>query len=765
LQSKRHLRSVSRLLLAGLPLLFTFFACSKGVPALRHDWVWPSGQSGFLRTFLLSTSGWSPLGAGLPVTYLSGYIIAVPLTLAGLIFGGLGALLMYIFAVALLIAAGARRLCWTVDRHASQGIVVACVTFALFNPWVYCELVAGHTYMLIAYGGTLLLISEMLRSFPSKTFLAATAILTFAQLQFFLIVLVVLVVHALVKRQRLPVLTGLIIGGPTFLGILGNAHSITMTPFTLEWERQQSLDPAHALMMLGYFTKYDAAFEQFGIVPLALLVVVVMRGLGAVRERRNLLMLAIPCCAFLAFATGTKWIFGPVFTTLVTRVPAIGVFRELYDLVGLVAAGYLVFLILGARNSPVFALATVLSAAGLVLIWILSPPSQFWVNASSLPHVHIDAQPNERFALYPAFQPLTFRAKGSGTDPDAVLHPHDVMPLNEQIPSYPVDKALATYERVGDDALLKGLGVTRIYERPWYRTDSALNSQIASKFRRHPGNARGSGATKRLSAIPLLTQTEMPLVGELNANIGAGNVFFGDARSVSGAAVPRYWRSLPEVRRLNVSNVGLNDASGWIDARFVFMVRPELAQAFGGAYTRSSEPLTIPQSRGALVYVNGSLFDGEGKVVTRSTFEYRWVKLRSSNMLHCVGECVVALLGETPKLPLQPTPRLWSVVPYKVLAPWLFVAVRTTQAPILRLNVRFAPTWLAISQGHLLAHLRLDAAVNAWFLPRGNGDRRVVIINEIAALQALAEVVGFAWTVIVLTRVRWRIVPLGKNSE
>lgn len=702
---------------------------------------------------------------GLPVTYLSGYIIAVPLTLAGLIFGGLGALVTYIFAVALLIAAGARRLCWTVDRHANLGIVVAGMTFALFNPWVYCELVAGHTYMLIAYGGTLLLISEMLRSFPSKTFLAATAILTFAQLQFFLIVLIVLFIHALVKREPLPVLTALIIGGPTFLGILGNANSISMTPFTLEWERQQSLDPAHVVLMLGYFTKYDAAFEQLGIVPLALLVVVVVRGLGAVRKRRNLLMLAIPCCAFLAFATGTKWIFGPVFSSLVTGVPAIGVYRELYDLVGVVAAGYLVFLILGAKSSPVFAVATVLSAAGLVLIWILSPPSQFWVDASSLPHVRIDALPNERFALYPAFQPLTFHTKGSGIDPDAVLRPRNVTPLNEQIPSYPVDKALATYERAGDEALLKGLGVTRVYERPWYRTDSALNSQIALNLRRHVANARHGSATKRLSAVPLLTQTEMPLVGELNANIGAGNVFFGDARSVSGATVPRDWGSLPEARRLDVSNVGLNDATGWIDARFVFMVRPELAQAFGGAYTRSGAPLKIRHSRGALVYVNGSLYDGEGAVLTRSTFDYRWIKLRPSNILHCVGECLVALLGESPKLPLEPTPRLWSEVPYKVLAPWLFVVVKTTQAPIMRLNVRFAPAWLAISQGHPLVHFRLDAAVNAWFLPRGNGDRRVVIINEIAALQAVAEVVGFAWTLIVLTRGRWGIVFSRKSLE
>ncbi len=734
-----------------MPLLFTFFACSKGVPALRHDWVWPLGRSDFLRTFLLSTSGWSPLGAGLPVTYLSGYIISVPLTLAGLSFGGLGALVIYIFAVALFITAGARRLCRTVDSRANPWVVVAGVTFALFNPWVYCELVAGHTYMLIAYGGTLLFISEMLRSFPSKTFLAATAIIVFAQLQFFLIVLGVLLIHAVLRRQRLPLLSALIVGAPTFFGIVGNAHSVSMTPFTLEWEQQQSLDPAHALIMLGYFTKYDAAFEQFAVVPLALLLVVAVRGLGVVRARRNLLMMAIPCGALLAFASGTKWVFAPAFASLVTRVPAIGVYRELYDLVGIVAVGYLVFIVLGAKKSTIFEAATLLSAGWLLFIWFLSPPSQFWVGASSLPRVRIDALPNERFALYPAFQPLTFYAKGSGIDPDAVLHPDDVMPLNEQIPSYPVDKALATYERAGDDALLAGLGVTRVYQRPWYRTDNTLNSQIALKLRRHTGNAQRGRGMKRLSGIPLLTQTEMPLVGELNSNIGAGNVFFGDASSVSGASVPKNWSSLPEAKRLNVSNVGLNDATGWIDARFVFMVRPQLAQAFGGAYTRSKALLKLPPTRRALVYVNGSLYDGDGSIVARSTFDYRWVKLRPSNVLRCVGECLVALLGDPPTLPLQPPPRLWSSVRYKVLAPWLFLVQKTSKAPVLRLNVRFAPSWLAIARGQTLSHFRMDAAVNAWFIPRNSGARTILVINQVAALQALAEVVGFAWTIVILT--------------
>ena len=142
-------------------LAFAILVTLKGVPTLRHDWNWPIDATGIPSFVEDSFSGWLPVGFGIPNAHPTAYLIALPLVATMWLLGPLAALVLFAFVAGYLCVRGGAALAahWTAAPAASAGIGM----FAIFNPWVYNEVVAGHLVMVLSYGALLGFIAEMLR--------------------------------------------------------------------------------------------------------------------------------------------------------------------------------------------------------------------------------------------------------------------------------------------------------------------------------------------------------------------------------------------------------------------------------------------------------------------------------------------------------------------------------------------------------------------------------------------------------------------------
>ncbi len=174
-------------------LAFAIFVTLKGVPTLRHDWNWPIDAAGIPSFVEDSFSGWLPVGFGIPNAHPTAYIIALPLVATMWLLGPLAALVLFAFVAGYLCVRGGAALAarWTAAPAASAGIGM----FAIFNPWVYNEVVAGHLVMVLSYGALLGFIAEMLRGRDASSVrLALWLALIEAQLQFFIVAMLALIV-------------------------------------------------------------------------------------------------------------------------------------------------------------------------------------------------------------------------------------------------------------------------------------------------------------------------------------------------------------------------------------------------------------------------------------------------------------------------------------------------------------------------------------------------------------------------------------------
>jgi hypothetical protein len=391
------------------------------------------------------------------------------------------------------------------------------------------------------------------------------------------------------------------------------------------------------------------------------------------------------------------------------------------------------------------------------------PAANWYVSANALPRAPIPARPSERVALFPAFQPLSFEGKGSGTDPDAFVRAGAASPINEWFPSYPVDAALAYAERDGDYRYLAALGVSSIVERPYLRTDEGtLRDQRVDSPRRTVAVAVRERAhpLAGLSVIPLLSlRREEPVAVSLGDDPAENAVFFGDLR--------------PDLIRGFTPSRATHEASrAWVDARLSASTHPENGSAFGGVLTSSRVALPLPlqpravasEGRGGralLARVDGVLRDDRGRLVAASDARFGWHALASdARSVHCSGTCIVALAGSPPRgLPPHhlDDARAREALPVREITPWLAVATLPPGAGgTLRYNVRYDAHWLGYANGILLRHVRLDTIVNGWVAPfnDGGGERRLIFVEIVAAGQALLEIMGFAVLSVCLFSVR-----------
>lgn len=714
-----------------LAALYAAAVCANGVPALRHDWWWPISRGGFADVFWNSVSGWIPNGIGYPYPYPGTYIAGSVIAIIGFLLGPLGALALFAFGMGLMCTLGARHL--ALSLHAAPMQLYAVELFAIANPWIYNQTVAGHIYMILAFGALLALTGEMLAQKPQPARMSMFLVAALAQLQFFLVAMVCAAVYAALRRSLTPLITGVVAALPIWIGLAMDRSNLLNTPYTLSWQLSQSVPAANAIVLSGYFAEYAGSIARMQQPALWVLVACAAIAVFASRNRAYAVGAAAVAVVFLIFAMGVQGPLATTYAQIVTRIPESGVFRELYDLLGFVAICYAVLLALGP-SSRAFSAVALVAAAVLAAAWFAVPPSTYWINSETIRTVSFTAPENTRFALFPAFQPMSYEGRGSGADRDAYSRGGNVTSLNQYQARYPVDAALAAFVLGRDDTLLRALSVSTIVDRPWLQTNQQSLSYQANLSR----NLRAITQFRvaRISPLPEMTIGQLPLLGSLVNRLGSGNELFSDARA--GTIVP-----------IEPSNALVDESKGWSDVRFDFIAHPDLAQGIGGAVT-TNRTAVLPVASGemTLVNVNGTLRSMSGRVIARNSAGYRWIRAPARvNALQCTGRCVVAAqTAQTVLPPLNPAARRSAAVPFELVTPWLARAqVPPGPSQALRYNVAFDPNWTAVAGNAILPHMRLDATVNGWTVPRRDRTAVVYVFHLAGVLQSFGEVAGVLW--------------------
>jgi hypothetical protein len=235
--------------------------------------------------------------------------------------------------------------------------------------------------------------------------------------------------------------------------------------------------------------------------------------------------------------------------------------------------------------------------------------------------------------------------------------------------------------------------------------------------------------------------------------IGGDCVFFGDVRADS-KAIPATWKTLTPVSAVVPRRRSLRADEDWVDVREAFAAQPSLAQALGGALTTTSaHELPLRPSMQTLLWVRGKLVDQSGNVVATTTSGYAWRRVSAnSSAVRCFGECVVA--AQTLEVPnprhLGAPPRSSRALAFRMFAPWLLVS-RVDGQGVLLYRTRFDSSWMAVAGGHVLPHIRIDAAFNGWIL--SGKPAKVVIFERLAAIQFVFELIGLAWMIFLLVQI------------
>lgn len=723
---------ITRVVPIAAAILFAAFVIAKGIPTLRHDWNWPIDRAAIPSFAREAFDGWLPAGLGMPNPHPTTYLISVPIASAMWLFGPLATLALLAAAIAYLCMRvfAALPSGWRGGTAATIGIGL----FAVFNPWVYNEVVAGHLVMVLAYAGLIGLFAEMLRGRGASTVrLALWVALVSAQLQFFILAMLALAAFAIVTRKWLPLLFGTLFALPSVIGLAAERGTLVRIPYEMTWQANQSV-PALALLGLGgYFPGYaDRLGIAAAVAVWIVLAIAVAGAIVAYRTRAAVWALAAAALLYVAILGVHGPVAGP-YGWIVRNVPESGVFRELYDLAGVMAA--LIVLLACAAIARVRWLGYVVLAVGIALpiTWLLRPPSDLWIGSSQYRHPAVAALAHTRIALLPAFQPVGLRGGGgNGADPDAFVYPGYVAALNEYFPTYPVDMALARYEQSGDATALRALGVGEIVPRPWLVSRTHGGIGVAA-FSLQPKSARRSPVTLlRLDgATPLFSECSAPnIVGRADP-LGACDVFFGDAAPY------------PPVYPIVASGDSIDPGNAWIDARLAFAESPGLAQAIGGVLTQSRVPFSIEPGSWLLAYVRGELLGSNGGRLARSPGSFVWVRVPLGvASVECVGLC--ELIAKTPVMPALTTaaePARTRALRFTQLTPWLYLVEKpASSARLLRFNERYDSGWTAFAARRMLQHVRVDMSVNGWLLESPSDN--VVLVQVTALLQLIAEILG-----------------------
>lgn len=717
-------------LVVGLGIMVAQLVCGHGVPLLRHDWGIPAAPGALGPAIATLYEPWLLRGMGSPQPYPSDYLIGFllePMTcLPPLVFTW--SLVAATFA---LVAAGGLEIGRALDsgRLAQAG----CGLFAILNPWTYTEIVAGHIFMILAYGFVLLLCAETLRPEPRKAALVLWCALLVCQIEFFAFAAIPVGIWLVRSRNYLALAALALAALPIAFGMATHYQEIRGTPFLLEWQKAQSVDVLDGLRLRGYFAGYDGGYTLIAPLLWAFAVAGVVATIVAVRMRSGVVAILAWGWLALAVATGTKWVFAPLYSDIVLKFSEAGLFRELYDLVAFVAIAYVVSIAMLARSHRVTGVLFFALSAMLAYPWVTAPPESWFVPAALVPARSFPGTESERLALFPPIQPLSLAGKlGSGLDPDLFIQRGRAVPVNGVFPAYPEIRALAR-AREGDFTQLDALAVRYVLSRPLLSADRrSLKAQILMPRRR----SLPSTDVRERSYPMLGLVSGFPSVVSVGQSLSANAIFFADSSEQDTSASSGWFRPVLAPR------VSARASTAWIDARLAFLRYPAIATRFGGAFTTSSAPLAIARAPYALVWSAGRILAPSGHAITAATGTLRWVRLPDgASTLRCTAPCAIVALGDPPYVPREAGDRRPRGVSFKVLAPWLVrVSLPVHADSTLRWAVRYERTWTLVGAG-AGRHVRLDQDLNGWILPAGSS-RSGYLVNGFALAQLVLEIVS-----------------------
>lgn len=719
---------------------YLFFTLRAGTPALRHDWLWPIQVGGLEERFAQLGFGWDAEGVGRLNPYPMTYPIAGALGILALAVGSRATLVVLGTGIALAVThAGVRT-----ARLFGLGTLsaTALAGFLLLNPFTYTKLVAGHLTQTLSYAGFVLLGVELLERKPESRRLILAVFLTALQTQFFLIALGLCCTRMRNREVRLSALVGVAVFLPSLIGIALDARDLLSWPFTVAWENDQSVSLVDGFLLNGFFAGYAQAFRGLGALGIALYLALAL-GAGFARNLRVAVPVAACGIATLLVASGTKGPLGALWRWAIVHAPVVGVYRELYDLIGVVAAAYA---ILAAATMARYRWSLALAVGGTIalgFVWALAPPDRYWVAAETLPAPGPTLSSVSRYALIPGYQPLSFLGRGSGADPLMLGTSPGNSAVNAMLVDYPVDRALTEFERTGETTDLARLGVELVECRPGMEESEGA---LAFYDRNIAKAATCSHAEVRIAKpAPLVAVEDSSRLCALCSAAGAGNRFIGD---VAGKG---WFRSLPLAR------VDVDPARGWVDVRLLFAKMPELAEPLGGVYTtRDGVPLSLPPGPFVLTNVDhGNLRSIDGRMVSGVTRGYRWVRLPpGTTAITCRGSCAVVGVGDPHGTPLDPPAPAANALASRIVTPFLVIAsIPAGVHGVLRFLEAYDDGWVGIRSTSLspLAHVRLDAFFNGWQLPPAD-ESQVVLFHLTSILQILGGIVGIATTIFVVAR-------------
>lgn len=725
--------------LAGV--LFVWCIVSNGIPALRHDWNWPATRESYARAVLDSISGWHPNGIGSPNPRPTTYLLAPLLLFADGVAGPMGALLALLMLS--LVVAAAAIFTLSDQVHAPRLAAPLALLFFLFNPWTYVEAVAGHIAMILGLACCAWMLG-LRDNGRADMRITLALLLSFAQIQYFIVCLALATVWCVRYRRYGPLALAFLAALPLIIGFLGDWHYLNTIPFYADWQRQQSISPTDAVQLSGYFAAYDRAI----MAPARIAVFIFSAALllaGVMRPRTTLPYVAIAALSIVA-ASGTRWVAALPYDLAIHHLKFIAIYRELYDILGLVAVAYVsgALVLCSCYRAALIPLG--IAAASLAVAWGTLPPSRHWVNSAIVPTLHNVQVSAARSALMPPFQPLQFNGEGSGADPDIYRFALGSV-VNDYLSEYPIDVGLARYEQRRDESMLRALSVETIITRPWLNEDTqALSAQRAVPQPALPAARRLSGSTSApvMSLISLPAHSAIPQIGD-------NEVYVGDISGSDIVPLPR-----------DVEDAAYRCADprqGWVPSRRIEIEFPYTASPLEGVATSSTVPLQF-ETNGSYVLaswdgtlrLDGSQYSAPSRRASSSSM---WLRLKNghAHTVVCLGTCNLLRIAYRKPEAAKTRTRVLQRLPFRQWAPWL-VTVEVPAGPpgAIAYVVRHERAWIAVQAGSILPHIRLDSSINGWLIPGRSSHKKTVLVELVAAAQGAAEAI--VWAVLTILAVR-----------
>jgi hypothetical protein len=409
---------------------------SNGVPAFRHDWVWPADDTEMRSLYSFMTSDWRLQGIGGPKPFPTIYPMYAAMTSLGYVLSTHQVFVVLLYAIALIGGLGSYALsrCFLGAHRAASA--VAAVVFA-FSPFALDKLVAGHIHILLAYAilPSLLLVMVLADRYPETPTLLWAALagvllaLGMSAIDCFpyLVSASLLLTFGLVNVRR-----GLVIAfAATAFGIMCHGQSLyhlffaldasTAVPRNVEtsWLILFSQTTGDALSLLHYIVSY-ASMAMPAEIPLPIRAIIGPALLGvafacAIFGSREIVVIILIWMVGVVATTGLLGPFPALKMLLFIHVKALAALREFYNgtmLISLgdaLAIGYVFNLMCAFRARSKF--ATVLVAIGaLITVPFLSGGARqinLWAEPAALGRLG-DKLTNhgERIAMLPLVVPL-----------------------------------------------------------------------------------------------------------------------------------------------------------------------------------------------------------------------------------------------------------------------------------------------------------------------------------------------------------------------